>query len=55
MICVFYSNEEPHAWYSVPVTVSVCVFSLVGGLMKVTLLYYYFILRERDRERNEQD
>ena len=55
MICVFYSKEEPHAWYSVPVTVSVCVFSLVGGLMKVTLLYYYFILRERDRERNEQD
>ena len=54
MICVFYSKEEPHAWYSVPVTVSVCVFSLVGGLMKVTLLYY-FILRERDRERNEQD
>ena len=55
MICVFYSKEELHAWYSVPVTVSVCVFSLVGGLMKVTLLYYYFILRERDRERNEQD
>lgn len=55
MICVFYSKEEPPAWYSVPVTVSVCVFSLVGGLMKVTLLYYYFILRERDRERNEQD
>ena len=47
MICVFYSKEEPHAWYSVPVTVSVCVFSLVGGLMKVAL-YYYFILRERD-------
>ena len=55
MICVFYSKEEPHAWYSVPVTVSVCVFSLVGGLMRVTLLYYYFILRKRDRERNEQD
>ena len=47
MICVFYSREEPHAWYSLPVTVSVCVFSLVGGLMKVAL-YYYFILRERD-------
>ena len=46
MICVFYSKEEPHAWYSVPVTVCVCVFSLVGGLMKVAL--YYFILRERD-------
>lgn len=47
MICVFYSKEEPHAWYSLPVTVSVCVFSLVGGLMKFAL-YYYFILRERD-------
>ena len=46
MICVFYSKEEPHAWYSVPVTVCVCVFSLVGGLMKVAL--YYFILWERD-------
>ena len=43
MICVFYSKEEPHAWYSVPVTVCVCVFSLVGGLMKVAL--YYFILK----------
>ena len=46
MICVFYSKEEPHAWYSVPVTVCVCVFSLVGGLVKVAL--YYFILWERD-------
>ena len=31
MIYVFYAKEEPHAWYSVPVTV--CVFSLVGFLM----------------------
>ena len=46
MICVFYSKEEPHAWYSVPVTVCVCVFSLVGGLVKVAL--YYFIQWERD-------
>ena len=46
MICVFYSMEEPHAWYSVPVTVCVCVFSLFGGLMKVAL--HYCILWERD-------
>ena len=46
MIGVFYSKEEPHAWYSVPITVCVCVFSLVGSLMKVGL--YRFILRERD-------
>ena len=34
MICVFYAKEEPHAWYSVPVTVCVCVFSLVGFLVR---------------------
>ena len=34
MICVFYAKEEPNAWYSVPVTVCVCVFSLVGFLMR---------------------
>ena len=37
MICVFYAKEEPHAWYSVPVTICVCVFSLVGCLVRMAL------------------
>ena len=37
MICVFYAKEEPHAWYSVPVTICVCVFSLVGFLVRMAL------------------
>ena len=44
MISVFYSKEEIHSWYSVPVTVCVCVFSLVGCLMRVAICRYF--LRE---------
>ena len=44
MISVFYSKEEIHSWYSVPVTVCVCVFSLVGSLMRVAICRYF--LRE---------
>ena len=44
MISVFYSKEELHSWYSVPVTVCVCVFSLVGCLMRVAICRYF--LRE---------
>ena len=41
MISVFYSKEEIHSWYSVPVTVCVCVFSLVGCLMRVAICRYF--------------
>ena len=44
MIGVFYPKEELHSWYSVPVTVCVCVFSLVGCLMRVAICRYF--LRE---------
>ena len=44
MISVFYSKEEIHSWYSVPVTVCVCVFSFVGCLMRVAICRYF--LRE---------
>ena len=44
MISVFYSKEELHSWYSMPVTVCVCVFSLVGCLMRVAICRYF--LRE---------
>lgn len=44
MISVFYSKGEIHSWYSVPVTVCVCVFSLVGFLMRVAICRYF--LRE---------
>ena len=44
MISVYQAKEELHSWYSVPVTVCVCVFSLVGCLMRVAICRYF--LRE---------
>ena len=35
MILMFYFTYNPNAWYSLPVTVSVCVFSVLGSTMRV--------------------
>lgn len=40
MICVFYVKEESHQWYSVPVIVGVCVYSLISSLMRMTISRY---------------
>ena len=38
MILMFYFTYNPNAWYSLPVTVSVCVFSVLGSTMRICLL-----------------
>ena len=35
MILMFYFTYNPNAWYSLPVTVSVCVFSVLGSTMRI--------------------
>ena len=40
MICVFYVKEESHQWYSVPVTVGVCLYSLISCLMRMAISRY---------------
>ena len=35
MILMFYFTYHPNAWYSLPVTVSVCVFSVLGFTMRI--------------------
>lgn len=40
MICVFYFKEESHQWYSVPVTVGVCLYSLISCLMRMAISRY---------------
>ena len=37
MILTFYFTYNPNAWYSLPVTVSVCVFSVLGSTMRICL------------------
>ena len=37
MILTFYFTYNPNAWYSLPVTVSVCVFTVLGSTMRICL------------------
>ena len=36
MILLFYFGRFPHTWYSLPVTICVCLFSVLGAVMRVT-------------------
>ena len=38
MILMFYFTNHSNAWYSLPVTVCVCVFSVLGSTMRICLL-----------------
>ena len=38
MILMFYFNYNPNAWYTLAVTVSVCVLSVLGSTMRMCLL-----------------
>ena len=38
MILMSYFTYNPNAWYSLPVTVCVCVFSVLGSTMRICLL-----------------
>ena len=40
MILMFYFSPHSNTWYSLPVTVCVCVFSVLGSIMRITLLLW---------------
>ena len=42
MILMFYFTYNPNAWYSLPVTMSVCVFSVLGSTMRVCLFRWLY-------------
>ena len=39
MILLFYFSPFPHTWYSLPVTICVCLLSVLGAVMRLTHLY----------------
>ena len=45
MILMFYFSPHSNTWYSLPVTVCVCVFSALGSIMRITLLRH-LVFRE---------
>ncbi|CAH3174614.1 unnamed protein product [Porites lobata] len=40
MILSFYFSHFPHTWYSLPVTICVCVFAVLGAAMRLSHLYF---------------
>ena len=41
MILTFYFTYNPNAWYSLPVTVSVCAFSVLGSTTRICLFRWF--------------
>ena len=48
MILLFYFSHFPHTWYSLPVTIYVCVFAVVGAAMRFS--HSYFLKKESDSD-----
>ena len=40
MILLFYFSHFPHTWYSLPVTICVCLFAVLGAVMRLTHFYF---------------
>ena len=53
MILLFYFSDFPHTWYSLPVTICVCLFAVLGAVMRLT--YFYFLKKESDGQSNNTD
>ena len=46
MILLFYFSHFPHTWYSLPVTICVCLFAALGAVMRLT--HFYYLRRNQD-------
>ena len=53
MILLFYFSHFPHTWYSLPVTTCVCLFAVLGAVMRLT--HFYFLYKESDDQANNTD
>ena len=49
MILMFYFSRHSNSWFSLPVTVCVCLFSAIGSTMRIAGLYV-FIKQERGKD-----
>ena len=50
MILLFYFSHFRRTWFSLPVTICVCLFAVLGAVMRLTL--FYFITKESDSRRS---
>ena len=53
IILLFYFSHFPHTWYSLPVTICVCLFGVLGAVMRLT--HFYFLTKKSDGRSNNSD
>ena len=53
LILLFYFSHFPHTWYSLPVTICVCLFAVLGAVMRLT--YFHFSYKDSDDQLNNTD
>ena len=53
LILLFYFSNFPHTWYSLPVTTCVCLFAVLGAVMRLT--HFYFLYKDSDDQSNNTD
>ena len=53
LILLFYFSHVPHTWYSLPVTICVCLFAVLGAVMRLT--HFYFLTTESDGPSSNTD
>ena len=51
MITLFYFSERSNTWYSLPLTVCVCLLSVIGSVIRITLFKFLFLLGDSDSDR----
>ena len=51
MILLFYLSEKSNTWYSLPVTICVCVLTVMGALIRITLFKFLLLLSDSDSDR----
>ena len=53
MILLFYFSHFPHTWYSLPVTICVCLFAVLGAVIRLT--HFHFLKKDSDDQSNNTD
>ena len=54
IILLFYFSHFPHTWYSLPVTICVCLFAVLGAVMRLTHFYKASDDQSNNTDRVEQ-
>ena len=50
LILLFYFSDFPRTWYSLPVTICVCLFAVLGPVMRLT--HFFFLYKDSDDQSN---